>query len=134
MEDIFLKIIAGEIPSHKVYEDEDTYAFLDINPVNPGHTLVIPKKQYRDMFEIPEEVWGKVMATAHRLAPVIMKAVHADGINIMVNNKAAAGQIIWHTHVHIVPRFSDDGFSHWPGRPYQDNEAENVLTQITNLL
>lgn len=129
-DDLFLKIIAGELPSEKVYEDERTFAFLDINPTNIGHTLVVPKIRSRNIADIAEEDWLAVMKTAHMLAPKIKEAVGADGVNIIMNNERAAGQLIFHSHVHIVPRFGGDGYKHWKGEPYKEGEMQNVGKKI----
>jgi len=119
---IFAKIIAGDIPHHKIYEDESTFAFLDAEPVNPGHTLVVPKEPYQNMYEIPQNAFTEVMKTVHQLAPKIKNGVSADGINIGINNGSAAGQEVMHLHVHIMPRFNDDDFQHWQGEDdYHDN-------------
>lgn len=129
-ENVFKKIIAGEIPAARVYEDERTLAFLDINPTNKGHTLVVPKEEYENMYDLPEELFCSVMKTVKRIAPAIKKAMQADGINLIMNNEPAAGQIVPHAHVHIVPRFQGDGFKHWQGRPYEEGEAEQVAEAI----
>lgn len=131
---IFSKIVAGTLPSEKVYEDEHTFAFLDIAPTNPGHTLVIPKEPYENIYELPADLFQKVMATVHTLAPIIKKAVGADGVNIIMNNESAAGQIVPHAHIHIVPRFTGDGFRHWPGTPYKDGEASLIAEKIRSSL
>jgi histidine triad (HIT) family protein len=110
---LFCKIANGTIPSEKVYEDEHTFAFLDINPINIGHTLVIPKRHAENIMTIRKEELAAVMETVRMLAPVIQRAVDADGINIGINNGSAAGQVIFHTHVHIMPRFEGDGHEHW---------------------
>lgn len=127
---LFCKIISGDMPSHKVYEDEHTLAFLDINPVNPGHTLVIPKKHYKNLYETPDEVLAKLMAVVHKLSISIKESLKAEGINIMMNNDPAAGQVIFHTHIHIVPRFENDGFKHWSGEPYKEGEIEKTAEKI----
>lgn len=133
---IFEKIIAGELPSHKIYEDKDTFAFLDADPINPGHTLVVPKQPYKNIYEIPEAAFGKLMQTVHQLSPKIKKAVSAEGINIGINNEPAAGQEVMHLHVHIMPRFAEDGFEHWQGEDqYHDDQrgveiAEAIREQL----
>lgn len=136
MTTIFEKIIAGEIPSNKVYEDETTFAFLDAEPINPGHTLVVPKQPYRDIYEISKEDFGAVMETVRKLSPVIKEAVGADGINIGINNDAAAGQEVFHLHVHIMPRFEGDGFSHWDGAEnyHAGSDGEDIAQKITDQL
>jgi len=131
MEDtIFDKIVRREIPAEIVYEDDATLAFLDIAPNNPGHTLVIPKKQSRNIFDITEADWLAVMKTVRKLAPVIRDAVGADGVNINSNHEAGAGQEVFHTHVHIVPRHTGDGFTLWHGTSYQEGEAKVLGEKI----
>jgi histidine triad (HIT) family protein len=128
---LFCKIIAGEIPSSKAYEDAHTYAFLDINPTNVGHTLVVPKEHYDNIFDISDEALAHVMSTVKKLSPAIQKAVGADAVNIMQNNGQAAGQIVFHSHTHIVPRFAEDGFRHWPcKRKYNEGEMNEVVGKI----
>lgn len=136
MTTVFEKIIAGDIPAQKIYEDEETFAFLDGNPVNPGHTLVIPKEPYKDIYEIPADVLCEVVNTARRLAPIIKEAVEADGINMYNNNEAAAGQKVWHFHLHLIPRFEDDGFTHWHGKEdyHKDEAGEKIATEIKTML
>jgi len=101
---IFAKILRGEIPCHKLYEDEDTLAFLDIMPRSEGHVLVISKEKARDLFDISPEALGKLMAVVQKLAPKIKQAVGADGVLIQQFNGEAAGQTVFHLHVHIIPR------------------------------
>jgi len=127
---IFCKIVAGELPSFKVYEDAETLAFLDIRPVNPGHTLVVPKNHSANIFDVSPEDWTAVTNVVRTLAPVIEKAVAADGININMNNREHAGQVVDHVHVHIIPRFKGDGFKLWHQTPYKDGEAVKVQAKI----
>ncbi len=129
-ETIFDKILKGEIPSHKVYEDEHTFAFLDIAPINKGHTLVIPKNATRNILTADKDTFVHVMKTVHMLAPKIKEAVGADGINIGINNEAAAGQEVFHLHVHIMPRFENDGYKHWGHTEYKGGEDLEVLEKI----
>ncbi len=134
MDDLFMKIVRREIPADIVYEDEKTLAFLDISPNNHGHTLVIPKERYRNILDIPEDLWLAVMKTVHLLAPVIKQAVGADGINIAMNNEPAAHQLIFHAHVHIIPRFSGDPHQPWKGAPYKAGEAKIIAEKIKDAL
>lgn len=128
---LFCKIIAGEIPCTKVYEDEDILAFLDINPVNIGHTLVIPKEHFANIYETPSDVLAKIMDTAKTLSIATKTALSADGINIEMNNDPIAGQVIFHTHLHVIPRFESDGFRHWKGaRGYNEGEAAEIAKKI----
>ena len=101
---VFAKVLRGELPCHKIYEDDDTLAFLDIMPRTEGHTLVITKEKARDLFDIRPEALGKLMAVVQKLAPKIKEAVGAEGVLIQQFNGAAAGQTVFHLHVHIVPR------------------------------
>jgi len=113
---IFTQIIKDKIPSSKVYEDEDIIAFLDIHPISKGHVLVVPKKQSRTIYDTPEETLAKMMIVAKKLAIAIKKAVKADGINIIMNNDPAAGQMVTdHVHLHVIPRHIGDGFREWFG-------------------
>jgi histidine triad (HIT) family protein len=130
MDCIFCKIVAGELPSKKVYEDEKTLAFLDIHPVNAGHTLVVPKAHAKNIFEISGEDWAAVQETARTLSHKIETAVGADGINLAMNNREHAGQVVDHAHVHIIPRFKGDGFKLWAQRSYSDGEADSTLEKI----
>jgi len=127
---IFCKIISGELPSFKVYEDKKTVAFLDIRPVNAGHTLVVPKNHSSSIFDIAPGDWVAVAEVVRVLASAIEKATGADGVNITMNNREHAGQIVHHPHVHIIPRFKGDGLKLMPQRTYVENEAETVMEKI----
>ena len=131
---IFCKIVAGELPSHKVYEDEKTLAFLDIRPVNAGHTLVIPKAHSHNIFDIEASDWGSVAAVVRILSIAVEKGVGADGVNIAMNNREGAGQVVDHPHVHIIPRFKGDGLKLMPQRPYKEGEADETLAKIREAL
>lgn len=128
---VFSKIIRREIPAHIVYEDDATLAFLDISPVNKGHTLVIPKKPVRNIFDADDATLARVMSTIRRIAPAVQKATGADGINIHSNHEAAAGQEVFHLHFHVIPRFEGDGHtSSWSHATYMSDEAETVAQKI----
>jgi len=127
---IFCKIVAGEIPAEKIYEDNETFAFLDIHPVNPGHTLVIPKHHSFNILDIPPEDWAAVAKTVHKLAKPIHDALGADGINLHMNNREHAGQVVDHPHVHLIPRFKGDGLPHWHGKAYKEGESKIVADKI----
>lgn len=131
---LFCSIASGTIASEKVYEDEKTFAFLDIRPVNRGHTLVIPKAHYANIYDIPSEDFAAVMETVRKLAPSIKKAFDADGINIVMNNDGAAGQLVFHAHVHIIPRFAHDGYRHWHGEEYKMGEMEDAGRRVRQTL
>ena len=109
--DIFCRIIDGEIPCYKLYEDDDVLAFLDISQVTKGHTLVIPKKHYDNFLTCPKSLMNKVMAVAQRIGQVSIKIFGARGVNILTNCYEAAGQTVKHFHVHVIPRYKEeDGF------------------------
>lgn len=105
---IFCKIIAGDIPAAKVYEDEDVLAFLDISQVTPGHTLVVPKKHYRNLLEMDATSSGQLFERVPQIARKVMKATGATGMNIINNNEEIAGQTVFHTHVHLAPRYNEE--------------------------
>lgn len=126
---LFCKIIAQEIPSHQVYEDNNWLAFLDINPVNLGHVLLLPKQHHRNLLDLPENLLREVGPLIQKIALAVKKATQANGINIGWNNESSAGQIIFHSHIHIIPRFEGDGFIHWQG---QGNITEEEFIEIKN--
>jgi len=131
---LFCKIITDEIPAEKIYEDENTLAFLDINPINPGHALVIPKEHSRNILDITSKSFSHVAETIRKISPAIKDAVGADGVNIHINNEPEAGQVVFHMHAHIIPRFSNDGIKMWQGKEYDENEAKNIAEGIKNSL
>lgn len=130
MATIFSQIIKRDLPAEIVYENEHVLAFLDIHPNNPGHTLVIPKHESTNLFDITQTSWTEVMEAVRILAPALKTAVGADGINLMMNNGEVAGQIVLHTHVHLIPRFANDGYTHWPGHPYPTDEMARIGVRI----
>lgn len=109
--DIFCRIVDGEIPCYKLYEDDDVLAFLDISQVTKGHTLVIPKKHFDNFLTCPKEIMNRVMDVAQRIGQVSIKIFGARGVNILTNCYEAAGQTVKHFHVHVIPRYKEeDGF------------------------
>ncbi len=108
---IFCKIIAGEIPSATVYEDDDVKAILDVNPAARGHVIVLPKKHASDVFSIPDEDLSKAICVAKKVAAALKEAYKCDGVNILQNNGEAAGQTVFHLHIHVIPRFEGDTIS-----------------------
>lgn len=108
MDCIFCRIIAGEIPSHKVYEDTEILAFLDIHPATHGHTLVIPKQHAADLFSITPQALAAAAQASQVVARILQKVLQADGVKIMQNNGKAAGQDVFHYHVHVIPRKHGD--------------------------
>ena len=104
---IFCKIVAGDIPSSKVYEDEEVLAFLDISQVTPGHTLVVPKNHARNLLEMDETTTAQLFARVSKVAQKVKAATQAPAMNIISNMEEIAGQTVFHTHVHIIPRYTD---------------------------
>jgi histidine triad (HIT) family protein len=133
---IFCKIVAGQIPSIKLYEDESAFCFMDINPVSKGHLLVIPKEHYDNVFEIPPEAYGSLYATAAKLASAIKAEIDPDGLTILQLNGKAAGQVVPHVHIHLMPRRTGDGLkvSEWEMVPGNKDEiaalAERLKTKM----
>lgn len=127
---LFCKIISGAIPSYKIFENEYTFAFLDINPINKGHTLIIPKNHAENIMTIRKDDFSEVMETVRMLTPKIQRAVDADGINIIINNCPAAGQVIFHSHVHIIPRFENDGHANWS----VNDDEKKVVSETAELI
>ena len=127
---IFCKIIKGELPATKLYEDDKALAFLDIYPVNIGHALVIPKEHFENILETPEDVIAHMMKIVKKVSHGI-EGLKCDGINITMNNKSAAGQVVFHSHIHVIPRYVGDGFGLWHGkRGYAEGEKEEVAKTI----
>jgi histidine triad (HIT) family protein len=131
---VFAKIIDREIPADIFYEDEYTIVFLDANPNTKGHSLVVPKKHFVNIFDTDEETLLHVMKTVRKITPVICKAVESEGANITSNNGAVAGQVVFHMHVHIIPRFTDDGLKHWEGHSISSDESRDLAEKIKMLL
>ncbi len=133
---IFCKIIRGEIPCFKVFEDDEILAFMDVNPIAPGHALVIPKHHSKDIFETPGDWIAKAFAGAGRVARAVQKTVNPDGINIVQANGPGAKQSVFHLHVHVIPRSLDDGLTmNWELEPGDMDDigklAEKIAANIT---
>ena len=120
---LFCRIIAGEIPCAKVYEDEDVFAFLDINPLAPGHTLVLPKRHSANILELPDEDDAALLSAIRKIGRAIMDACGAEGFHVLQNNFPAAGQTVFHTHFHLIPRKEGDGYAFPPQGSYPDQSA-----------
>jgi|AntRauTorcE11897_2_1112592.scaffolds.fasta_scaffold55199_1 histidine triad (HIT) family protein len=132
---IFSKIITGEIPATKVYEDDIVLAFLDINPSNQGHTLVIPKEPSTDVTETDPDILLHIMTIGQKIAKAQRKALGATGNNLIFNCGADGGQEVFHTHLHVVPRFSDDQVFQPPKHTsYEAGEADIVADQLKKAL
>jgi len=128
---IFEKIVSGEIPSDKIYENDSTFAFLDINPLSPGHTLLITKKPYENLLETPTEEAGALIKPLQKISKAVKKATGADGVKIVSNNGESAGQIVFHTHIHIIPKFKEKKYQ---GYEYKEGEADEIKKKIVKFL
>lgn len=127
---VFCKIVAGEIPAYKIYEDEQTLAFLDINPVNPGHVLVVPKKHAANLEEIEAEELSALMSTVKMMGARLKERLGYEGYNVLMNNDPVSGQAIPHVHFHIIPRKAGDGLNRWPENKYAEGEAEKIMEKL----
>jgi histidine triad (HIT) family protein len=123
---IFAKILRGEIPCHKLYEDEDTLVFLDIMPRTEGHALVVTKEKARDLFDVSSKALAKLMAVVQKLAPKIKDAMGAEGVLVQQFNGTAAGQTVFHLHVHIIPRKEGEALKPHAGR--MEDQAKLAAT------
>ena len=131
---IFCKIVSGEIPSYKTFEDDKMLAFLDISPATKGHTLIIPKEHHETMEDIPTEILSRVAVVAKILILQYDEKLQADGYNIIHSSKEAAQQEVDHFHLHLVPRYRDDPIDFWQSKkehPFEDNveETHKMLSQ-----
>ncbi|OWZ19472.1 hypothetical protein PHMEG_0006287 [Phytophthora megakarya] len=136
-ENIFLKIIKGDIPSFKLFETEHVVAILDAFPLVPGHALLLPKAPgFATVLDMTPEVAANVFKELPRLAKAVQEATGADGINVIQNNGAAAGQMVFHAHIHVVPRFKDDGLIQLPGgqKMITKEDGAAMQTKIQNKL
>lgn len=125
MECIFCKIVKGESPAVKLYEDDDILAFLDIRPLNHGHALVIPKTHYVDFLTVPDDIMQNFFTVIRDVSSAVKQELDADGINIISNIGKAAGQAVYHSHFHIIPRYKKDRFRFKPEfAEYKENEME----------
>jgi len=132
---VFCRIVRREAPAEIVYEDDKAMAFMDINPATPGHTLIIPKEHFRNVFDVDEETAAHLMKVAVRLAPAIKKAMGADGLNILNANERAAFQSVFHFHLHLIPRWFGDGLKPpWVSRPGDPRAIKEAAQRIRNAL
>lgn len=127
---IFCKIIAGEIPCARVYEDDSILAFLDINPIAAGHSLVVPKRHFPTLLDLPASEGEALLRAMRLVADAVKKETGAGGFNCIQNNFAPAGQVVFHSHWHIIPRFDNDGLPDWPGGCYAGDEMQQLARSI----
>ncbi|MBO6521341.1 MAG: HIT family protein [Rhodospirillales bacterium] len=128
---IFCKIIRGEIPSFKVWEDDKTFAFMDINPVAKGHALIVPKFHTPNIYEAPQEWLGPTLGAVGRVARAVRDEVQPDGMNILQANDKGAAQSVFHIHFHVIPRIVDDGLTmNWDMVPGDMDEIDKLAEKI----
>ena len=128
---IFCRIAAGEIPSKTIYEDERFRVILDLGPATKGHALILPREHAENLYDLPRESASEVMVLAQKMAATLVEKLRCDGLNLVQNNGEAAGQTVRHFHLHLIPRYIDDGQSiNWkPGKPTQE-ELEAIRKLI----
>lgn len=128
---IFCKIINNEIPSVKIYEDDLVLAFLDLGPINYGHTLVIPKEHHESSATIPENVAGRMFRVGSRIGIALKRKLDYDAFNLHLADGTAAGQVVMHAHLHVVPRGVEDGFRwNWRQQKYPENKMQEIADEI----
>lgn len=128
---IFCKIANGEIPAATLYEDEDFRVILDLGPASKGHALILPKTHAANIYELPDELAGKAMILAKKMASKLTEALKCDGLNIVQNNGETAGQTVFHFHMHLIPRYQGDhvGLTWTPGK-LSDEDKEEILSKV----
>ena len=132
---IFCKIANGEIPSATLYEDEKFRVILDLGPATRGHALIVPKAHYADLFEIPAELAGEAMQLAKKITTGMKRALSCDGYNVLQNNGASAGQTVFHFHMHLIPRYADDGAGiSWKPGTLSDEERDAILKEVKGII
>lgn len=128
---IFCKISNGEIPSTKLYEDEEFVIILDVGPASLGHALILPKEHYANIFEMPEELLKKSVSLAKVWGEKLVKALHADGLNLVQNNGLAAGQTVYHYHLHLIPRYDRDTVGElWTPGTLSEEQRQEILDKL----
>ncbi len=135
MDCIFCQIVAGKIPCHKLYEDEQVISFLDIFPAGHGHSLIVPKTHYANLQEAPAEVLGQVMLVSRKMSAALTSALKTEAFNLFLNDGEVAGQKIPHLHFHILPRYPQDGVRlQHPPYTYKEGEIEQIRDKVTAAL
>jgi histidine triad (HIT) family protein len=127
---LFCRIVKGELPSHRVAASQNFIAFLDISPISPGHTLIVPKKHATNMLDFPEFFGNELVEFSQRVAQAVVASTGAQGFNFGLNNGPAAGQAIFHTHFHIIPRDPGDGLELWHGHKSAPEELAKLREKI----
>lgn len=132
---IFCRILAGEIPSRVLYEDEDFKVIMDVGPATRGHALILPKEHYANLYELPEELAAKAMKLAKKMTAAMTDVLHCDGFNLVQNNGMVAGQTVFHFHLHLIPRYEQDdnaGMISWKQNSFSDEEMQKLQELIVS--
>ncbi|MGQ9920641.1 MAG: HIT family protein [Desulfobacca sp.] len=131
---IFCQIAAGQARAERLLETARVLAFLDIAPVHYGHTLVIPKEHFENFFDLPDDLWLEMGRVSRKVALALRRKLYAQGINLGMNNLSAAGQVVFHAHLHVIPRYHDDGLHLFPQGSYQGQDLASVGRQLREAL
>jgi histidine triad (HIT) family protein len=131
---IFCQIAAGQARAERLVETARVLAFLDIAPVHYGHTLVIPKAHYENFFDLPDDLWLEMGQVSRKIALALRRKLFAQGINLGMNNLPAAGQVVFHAHLHVIPRYNHDGLHLFPQGSYQGKDLASVGQQLREVL
>jgi histidine triad (HIT) family protein len=130
-ENVFTKIIVGEIPCHRLYEDEHVLAFLDVGPISPGHTLIVPKERATHLHDLSEEAAAALGRVLPRICRAVATAVGAQAYNVLVNTGPQAGQVVMHAHLHVIPKFEHTGLkSKWESNQLDNDDAKELAAKI----
>ena len=131
---IFCRIASGQAPAARLLETPGVVAFLDIAPVNYGHALVIPRRHYQNFLDLPDDLWTEMGQVCRRLAQALRTALYAQGFNLGMNNFEAAGQVVFHAHLHVIPRYFSDGLKLFSQESYRPGDLEKTAAQLRQAL
>jgi len=131
---VFCRIVAGRLPAAVILDTPRVLAFLDIAPVHYGHTLIIPKEHYQNLLDLPDDLWTEMGRVSRQVAQALQKALYARGFNIGMNNFDAAGQVVFHAHLHVIPRYLSDGLHLFPQGVYQPGDLAKVGQRLRQAL
>lgn len=128
---IFCKIINGDIPSRRIYEDDNFVVMMDVSPASKGHSLLLPKEHYANLFEMPDALLEELLKVAKKVAAKMKETLNADGINLLQNNGVAAGQTVFHYHMHLIPRYEGEApILTWDAKTYSAEEMDEIKSTI----
>ncbi len=132
---LFCQIAQKKLPAKIIWENDKLITFVDIKPINLGHLLIIPKQHSENLFSLPNDIWPQLGPAMVKLSKAVKIATGADGINIGMNNGQAAGQAVFHSHFHIIPRFKNDGYKNWSNQKnFTENDLDQIAKKILNCL